>query len=55
MSQSWGNMHNPLLKALYHAINADCLLIEAARTHAGNEHRALQMADKFACKFKSAR
>ena len=44
-----------LLKALCHAISADCLLIEAARAHAVNEHWAWRMADKFACTFKSAR
>ena len=43
------------LKALCHAISADCLLIEAARAHAVNEHWAWRMADKFACTFKSAR
>ena len=43
------------LKALCHAISADCLLIEAARAHAVNEHWASRMADKFACTFKSAR
>ena len=37
------------------AISADCLLIEAARTHAVNEYWAWWMADKFACTFKSAR
>ena len=44
-----------VLKALCHAISADCLLIEAARAHAVNEHWAWRMADKFACPFKSAR
>ena len=43
------------LKALCHAISTDCLLIEAARAHAVNEHWAWRMADKFACTFKSAR
>ena len=43
------------LKALCHAISADCLLIEAACAHAVNEHWAWRMADKFACTFKSAR
>ena len=46
-----------VLKALCHAsaISADCLLIEAARAHAVNEHWAWRIADKFACTFKSAR
>ena len=44
-----------ILKALCHAISADCLLIEAARAHAVNEHWAWRMADKFACTFESAR
>ena len=44
-----------VLKALCHAISADCLLIEAARAHAVNEHWAWRMADKFACTFKSVR
>ena len=44
-----------ILKALCPAISADCLLIEAARAHAVNEHWAWRMADKFACTFKSAR
>ena len=44
-----------LLKVLCHAISADCLLIEATRAHAVNEHWAWWMADKFACTFKSAR
>ena len=48
-------LNNELLKALCHAISADCLLIEAARIHAVTEHWAWQMADKFACTFKSAR
>ena len=43
------------LKALYHAIKADCLLIEAARAHAINEQWAWQRIDKFACTFKPAR
>ena len=47
------NLHT--LKALCHAISADCLQIEAARAHAVNEHWVWRMADKFACTFKSAR
>ena len=38
-----------------HAISTDCLLIEAACTHALKEHRAWWMADKFVCTFKSSR
>ena len=46
-----------MLKALCHAIRADCRLPanEAARAHAINEHGAWQMAGKFACRFKSVR
>ena len=43
------------LKALYHAIRADCLLIEAARAHAANEQWAWWRIDKFACTFKPVR
>ena len=43
------------LKALYHAIRADCLLIGAARAHAVNEQWAWWRIDKFACTFKPAR
>ena len=45
------------LKALCHAIRADCLLIindEATRAHVVNEQWAWQMVDKFVCTFKSA-
>ena len=43
------------LKALYHAIRADCLLIEAARAHAINEQWAWRRIDKFTCTFRPAR
>ena len=43
-----------VLKALCHAISTDCLLIEAARPHAVNEHWVWCMVDMFACTFKSA-
>ena len=43
------------LKALCHAIRADCLLIEAACTHVLNQQWAWQIADKFVCTFKPAR
>ena len=42
------------LKALCYAIRADCLLIEATRTHMANEQWAWRMVDKFTCTFKSA-
>ena len=45
----------PTLKALCHAISADCLLIEAACAHVVNEHWVWQMADKFMYTFKSVR